>query len=120
MVFNVDGNRIREARKNLGLSQQAVADKIGVSKVTICWYESGERTPSLEKFLKLAEALNLSLDELVGREVSIVASSEEEYKISLAKKDIEIINELKSRKNLYKKLYNNPKRTIDLIERKVK
>ena len=119
-MTQVNGNKIREVRKSLGYSQDVLAEKLGVSKVTICWYENGERTPSLENFLKLSEILNLSLDELVGREVSIVASSEEEYKISLAKKDIEIIRELKTRKNLYKKLYNNPKRTIDLIERKVK
>lgn len=120
MVFNVDGNRIREARKNLGLSQQAVADKIGVSKVTICWYESGERTPSLEKFLKLAEALNLSLDELVGQEINVVAEDETDYHIKLNKKDIEIITILKEKSEIYKKLYTDPKRTIELIERKLK
>ena len=119
-MSKIDGNKIREARKNLGLSQDALASELGVSKVTICWYENGERTPGLENFLKLADILHLSLDELVGRDVSVVAEDEYEYKIKLAKKDIEIIHELKEKKNLYKKLYDDPKRTVELIERKMK
>ena len=35
-------------------------------------------------------------------------------------KDIEIINELKTKKSLYKKLYDDPKRTVELIDRRMK
>lgn len=116
----ISGYKMREARKNLGLSQDALASKLGVSKVTICWYENGERTPGLDHFLKLADELNLSLDELIGKEVSVVASDDENYNVKLSKKDIEIINELKSKADVYKKLYKDPKRTVELIERKLK
>ena len=119
-MTNVNGNKIREARKALGMSQDALAKQIGVSKVTICWYESGERTPGLENFLKLSEVLNLSLDELVGREVSVVALDDRNYSVKLSKKDIEIINEFKNVKSLYERLYADPKRTVQLIERKLK
>ena len=119
-MANVNGNKIREARKALRMSQEALANEIGVSKVTICWYESGERTPGLKHFLKLADVLNLSLDELIGREVSIIAEDEKDYTVKLSRKDIEIINEIKNVKALYKKLYDDPKRTVQLIERKLK
>ena len=119
-MSKVNGLKIKETRKKLGLSQEKLANKIGVSKVTICWYENGDRVPSLENFLKLSDELNLSLDELTGREVNVVAEDETEYSVKMPKRDIEIISEIKNKKDLYKKLYNDPKRTIELIERKLK
>ncbi len=119
-MSSVSGEKIYEARKSLGLSQEALAKRIGVSKVTVCWYESGDRTPTLENFLKLADELNLTLDELVGREISVISSGEEPYITKIAKKDLEIINEFKAKKSLYKKLYNDPKRTVELIDRRMK
>ena len=116
----INGLKIKEARKKLGLSQEKLANKIGVSKVTICWYENGERVPSLENFLKLSDELNLTLDELASREVSVVAEDEKEYVVKMPKRDIEIISEIRKKDNLYKKLYNDPKRTAELIERKLK
>ena len=116
----VSGEKIREARKRLGFSQEALANELGVSKVTVCWYENGDRIPSLEHFLKLSDILELSLDEIVGREVNVVASDEDTYSAKLSKKDLEIINEIKGKKNLYKLLYADPRRTVELIERKLK
>ncbi|MBR3362833.1 MAG: helix-turn-helix transcriptional regulator [Bacilli bacterium] len=119
-MSNVNGFKIRDARKELGMSQDALAQKLGVSKVTICWYETGERTPNLKHFLELSDILNLSLDEMVGREISVVSEEDEEYVVRMSKKDIEIINEIKDRKRFYKKLYRNPKKTLDLIMEKMK
>ena len=116
----ISGEKIREARKNLGLSQEALAQKLGVSKVTICWYENGDRIPSLENFVKLTEVLNLTPYEIFGKEVSVVAEDEENYTVRLSKKDLEIISEIKEKKELYKRLYEEPKRTVELIERKLK
>ena len=56
---------IKERRKALGMSQEALANKLGVSKVAICWYETGERTPTMENFLKLADIL-LDRHHLIG------------------------------------------------------
>ena len=119
-MSNVNGFKIREARKSLGLSQDALAEKLGVSKVTICWYETGERTPSLKHFLELSDILNLSLDELVGREISVVSSEDEDYVVKMSKKDIEILNEIKNKKKIYKKLYRNPKKFLDFVVEKMK
>lgn len=116
----INGERLKERRKELGLSQDALAKKLKISKVAICWYELGERTPTLNNFIKLADELDLSLDELLGREINVVAQNEENYKTKMAKKDIEIISEIKKKKDLYSKLYENPKRTVELIERKIK
>lgn len=119
-MSNVNGFKIREARKSLGMSQDDLASKLGVSKVTICWYETGERTPSLKHFLELADILNLTLDEIVGREVSVVSEEDETYVVKMSKKDIAILNEIKDRKKFYKKLYRNPKKTLDQVAEKMK
>ncbi|MFN8608837.1 MAG: helix-turn-helix transcriptional regulator [Vulcanimicrobiota bacterium] len=54
--------RMRVAR---GLKQVELARKLGVSRSTVCCWESGERTPSLDQATRLAQALGCTLDELV-------------------------------------------------------
>ena len=69
------GKRVRELRMKMGLSQQELGNAIGVTKVSVCGYESGTRIPNLEKLAKLADALHTSTDYLLGRE--IVVNNEE-------------------------------------------
>lgn len=58
--------RIREER---GLTQKELGRLIGVAEATISNYENGKREPKLDKLVALADALNVSLDELVrGKE----------------------------------------------------
>lgn len=59
--------RIRELRSSRGLSQQELADKIGVSKSSINMYERGERIPPLRSQEALADYFNVDLDYLAGR-----------------------------------------------------
>lgn len=120
LMSNINPLIVKERRKALGMSQEALANKLGVSKVAVCWYENGERTPTMENFLKLSDILDLSLDELTGRELNVVASDEEEYTIRIPKKDLEILSELKKYKKLYKNLYNNPEKFVKLIDKRMK
>lgn len=57
---------LRNNRNQLGLTQQQVAEKIGVDKTTYAHYESGRRTPNTEKTKKLCEILNLNVYDLLG------------------------------------------------------
>lgn len=59
------GARIRQIRKSLGLSQQALAEKLDVSRPSISQIENGERKVSAEELKKLAETFNLSTDALL-------------------------------------------------------
>jgi len=113
------GQRIKDARKAKGLSQEQLSEFLDVSKTTISWYESDSRTPTLEHFEKLTEVLDISADYLLGREVSAVAE-DNSYSVKISKKDLEILSELKKRKEVYSKLYNDAPRTVELIERKLK
>lgn len=114
------GNRIKEARKNKGLSQQQLGDMLGVSKVSVCGYETGTRIPTLDNFLQLIEILDLTPDYILGRDVNVIADQEEPYTVKLSKHDLEIIKELKKHEDLYNLLSDDPKRVIELISRKLR
>lgn len=53
-------------RKNLGLSQDELAEKIGVSRQTLSKYETGESLPDIEKCRLLAEVFGVSMDDLTN------------------------------------------------------
>jgi len=58
--------RIKYKRKSSGLTQSELGQKVGVSDVTILRWERGERTPNSSVLPKLAEALNTSVEYLMG------------------------------------------------------
>ena len=60
------GPRLRRLREQREMTLTAVAAKTGISKSTLSRLESGQRKPSLELLLPLANAYHLPLDELVG------------------------------------------------------
>ena len=57
-VFMIDKLDIRTARVSRGMTQSALADKVGVSKTTIVKWESGEASPTTPNFFTLCEVLN--------------------------------------------------------------
>ena len=62
------GEKLRELCKSKGLTQQQLATLIGVRNSVISFYELGERIPSPEIIKKLACALHVSADYLLGIE----------------------------------------------------
>lgn len=56
------GERIRMARRAAGLSQQALGDKAGVSKMSISKYERSEMTPGSAMLVRIAEATGMRVD----------------------------------------------------------
>jgi len=60
------GNLVRKARKDLGLSQQAVADKAGVTRITVSRYENENWAIKFHfiDLVKIADALDISYQEL--------------------------------------------------------
>ncbi|MCI9233093.1 MAG: helix-turn-helix domain-containing protein [Bacilli bacterium] len=59
------GNNLFQARKKVGLSQETVAEKLGVSRQTISKWETDETIPDIYQSKKLAKLYHLSLDELI-------------------------------------------------------
>jgi transcriptional regulator with XRE-family HTH domain len=65
-VLSEVGPRLRRLRERRELTLTALAERTGISKSTLSRLENGERKPSLELLLPLAQAFHLPLDELVG------------------------------------------------------
>lgn len=65
------GNNLFHARKKAGLSQETVAEKLGVSRQTISKWETAETVPDIYEAKKLAKLYNLSLDELIEFNVDV-------------------------------------------------
>lgn len=57
-------NRIKSEREKTALTQAALAELVGVSRKTINTVENGVFTPSATLAIKLAEALQLSVEQL--------------------------------------------------------
>ena len=58
-------NRLYEYRKNAGLSQDQLADRIGVSRQAVSKWERGEASPDTDNLIALSEVYNVTLDELI-------------------------------------------------------
>ena len=65
------GNNLFQARKKVGLSQEAVAEKLGVSRQTISKWETDETLPDIYQSKKLSKIYNISLDDLIEFDVEL-------------------------------------------------
>lgn len=64
-----------QERKSRGLSQEDLAEMVSVSRQAVSKWETGDAMPDLNKLLALADALDISLDALCGRNVSATSIS---------------------------------------------
>ncbi len=68
------GNKLKLARVENGLTQQELAELVGVTRQTIGLIEAGEYNPTIKLCLLLARAINKSLDELFWIESDLDSS----------------------------------------------
>ena len=66
--------RLKEIRFAMKCSQQKVADQLCCSVKVYARYESGQRQPSIDVLIKLAEYFNVSVDYIIGRDVVVNSS----------------------------------------------
>ena len=64
------GKRIYSYRTKRNMSQGDLADALNVSRQSVSKWENGNATPDLEKLIKMSELFGITLDELVGRDMS--------------------------------------------------
>lgn len=65
------GNNLFNARKKSGLSQEEVAEKLGVTRQTVSKWETDETLPDIRQAKRMAMLYNLSLDELISFDVDV-------------------------------------------------
>lgn len=65
------GNSLFHARKKCGLSQEKVAEKLGVSRQTISKWETNETLPDIYQSKRMAKLYQVSLDDLIAFDVEL-------------------------------------------------
>lgn len=65
------GNSLFRARKKCGLSQEEVAEKLGISRQTISKWETNETVPDIYQSKKMARLYNVSLDDLIEFDIEL-------------------------------------------------
>lgn len=86
MEFN---NKLYNLRKQKGLSQEELANRLNVSRQTVSKWEVGDSTPDMEKLIAISDLFEISLDELVMDKVPAYAGE--------SSTKSEIVNELKQK-----------------------
>ena len=71
------GSKLYGLRKEKGLSQEELANRLEVTRQTVSKWELGDSTPDLDKLVMLAEIFEVSLDELVLDRVPVSTKLDE-------------------------------------------
>lgn len=73
---------IRSLREQCGFSQDAMSEKLGMSRITYIRLESGDRSPTVDELRRIAQILDISLESLIfdTRSESPEPMDEEKYK----------------------------------------
>jgi putative transcriptional regulator len=64
MAHKTVGNKIKELRTNLGLTQAQLAELVGVARVSIVSIETGRFIPTMETALRISKALGVPTDQI--------------------------------------------------------
>ncbi|MNW48781.1 HTH-type transcriptional regulator ImmR [compost metagenome] len=88
------GNRLKRAREKKGMTQQEVADKLGVSNGAISGYERNYRDPDTEMLKKLATLYEVSVDYLTGNVVNESTATYEVNRETKLREEIKRLSEM--------------------------
>lgn len=114
------GNRLKEARISKEMTQSELGKLINVTKVSVCCYEKGTRTPSLDTLDDLSLVFGVDANYFLGKDISVVNEDTPSYFHYISKEELRFLNELKLNSDLYKLIMENPKRAVELISKKLK
>ena len=112
------GDRLKDLRKEKGLTQGQLGEILGIDKSTICCYEKGTRQPPIENIIDFMQIFNVSADFLLGTDHLITTISDEPIQsITMSKEELVFLEELKKDKTVYNILISNPKRAADIVKK---
>ena len=75
------GQRIKECRQKAGLSQEKVAELVGVSRQAVTKWESDQSAPNTDNLFKLAEILGTTVDFLISTDSDTASVAEQVYRM---------------------------------------
>ena len=112
------GTRMKEERMKRNMTQKQFGDMLGVSATMIMYYEHGVKKPTVDQLLFIAEKLGTNPNYLLDLEYE-AREKGEEYTFRISKQEVKILKELRCRKQVYSMLIEDPRRTVELIARKL-
>ena len=78
--MNNFSENLRKIRKENNLSQEQLADQLGVSRQAISKWESGAAYPEMDKIIALCDKFNLNIDDLLHKDIKEIKGEEESKK----------------------------------------
>jgi len=97
-AVNIDfGQNLREIRKKKGYTLDQLAVIVGISKRMISHYETQVKRPSVDKLSKLADALGVSIDELMGHSDRTKGRKNDDQIAQKIMKKVRVIEQLSER-----------------------
>lgn len=120
---------LKGLRKKYGIKQKDLSESTGISRSVLSYYEAEKSEPTLSAVIKIAEALNMSIDDLVSGDLTNKDFIEEEIKVLEKVKDNNtklydetVLNDLNKLRDSYlkelerfNKLINNKIKQIDKV-----
>ncbi|MDY5612830.1 helix-turn-helix domain-containing protein [Dysosmobacter sp.] len=91
------GQRISQKRKELGLSQEALGDRLGVSRQSIYKWESDSALPEVEKLIALSKLFGVSVGWLLGVEGAVPEQTSGEAPGELTEQQLKMVEEIVGR-----------------------
>lgn len=107
--------QLKIIRNQNKLTQQQVADVLGISRSAYCGYETGRRSPDMDTFMKLSEFYGISVDKFIGKipakyvydDEFVDSQPEARYLAQLSKEETDLIINLRlSSDETKKEIYN--------------
>jgi len=114
------GNRLRKLRLEKGLTQKELGDLINVTKVSICCYEMGTRTPTLDTLMELERVFQVDLNYLLGNDKEVTDGKSKGRRVKMSTEEIQFIEEIRKYENIYELIIENPKRCAELVAKKLR
>ena len=96
------GENLYSLRKSSKMSQENLAEKVGVSRQSVSKWENGESYPEMDNIMKLCNIFNCKINDLVHEDMSDIDSLDENIKVSVVKLNQK---QQKKMKGLSKALY---------------
>lgn len=79
--YKLIGQRIKQLRRINGVTQEALAEKVDLSRVYIAYIEIGKRKPSLESIVKISQALDTNIDTIL---TGNIVPTDKDYQLDLS------------------------------------
>ncbi len=114
------GARLKKLRTMNNMTQSQLGERLNVTKVSVCCYENNIRTPSVETLEDLSEIFGVNCGYFLGKDNIVVKEDTIDYATYVSDEEVVVIRQFRKYKPLYKKLISDPKRTVELINKKMK